>query len=86
MDRSTLYRRVEDLREPEELRCRACEVIILAPEVACPSCSEDDPAPVARTAYDEAHAEDPPEPDDHGGLARIGHPTVTPGSLADQQR
>ncbi|WP_327358011.1 recombinase family protein [Streptomyces sp. NBC_01304] len=86
VDRSTLYRRVEDLRGPEELRCRACGAVILAPEVPCPNCGDDDPAPVARSAYDEAHAEDPPEPDDHGGLARIGRPTIAPGSLADHQR
>jgi transposase-like protein len=86
VDRSTLYRRVEDLRGPEELRCRTCEAVILSPEAACPSCDDDDPTPLARTAYDEAHAEELPEPDDHGGLARIGRPTVAPGSLADQQR
>jgi DNA invertase Pin-like site-specific DNA recombinase len=43
VDRSTLYRRVQEQREFEgRPRCRACEAMILSPEVACPNCEPDD--------------------------------------------
>lgn len=69
VDRSTLYRRVEQLRlEEQELRCRDCQALIDSPSVACGNCDQDDPAPAARAALEDVLAEQPPavQPDDHG--------------------
>ncbi|MEU2869757.1 recombinase family protein [Streptomyces olivoreticuli] len=85
VDRSTLYRNVQSQREADlSVRCRACEAVILAPEVACPSCGHDDPAPNARAQSGEAYADDVPEPDGCYWPARAGG-AIAPGSLADRQ-